>query len=230
MHCSLYLQAGPRCWNDDPVKQDMKQVHKVQGQFNGPHNKSFAQRLVLSQTGLLYVKRALTTLTKQPWVCTRHMSSKTDVRHSSLLARAASTWKRNSVTVGSPGKTLNIHTKNSSSRWLCSNELAVTTGAPCPLRHETSLFLEKMERKFTRMKRTTGFPFKWPRPLLPNKSVQAFSRLNFLRRTLTRITERKQQISSFIDDCWKWTCWNCTTYRWYTGTAIFALFLGSSSP
>lgn len=42
-------------------------------------------------------------------------------------------------------------------------------------------------------------PFKSPRPLVPNNRAQALSRLNSLRRTLTRNSEMKQQFSSFME-------------------------------
>lgn len=72
----------------------------------------------------------------------------------------------------------------------------------CAMSFEDELFLEKMEKEVQQNEKNNWvapLPFKSPRPLLPNNKAQALSRLNSLRRTLTRNAEMKQQFSSFME-------------------------------
>nr|XP_054587010.1 uncharacterized protein LOC129152514 [Nothobranchius furzeri] len=186
--------------------RDIIQVHKARQQVNGPHNAPFAQRLDLGwvivgevclnahrPTVNAYKTHVLSNgrpslltpcpnsmkIKEKPCYGGEHKSS--FLKHSSKLNAAEEKL----------GEKVFEHTEY-------DNQHALS--------FEDETFLKIMEKEVHQDGNNNWIaplPFKSPRLPLPNNRDQALSRLNSLRRNLTKNPQMKEQFSEFMDKLFK---------------------------
>ncbi|KAI2661156.1 hypothetical protein H4Q32_030204 [Labeo rohita] len=187
--------------------RDMIRVHKVRQQINGPHDAPFAQRLDLGWVivGDVCIERAHKPMVSvfkthildngRPSLltpCQSHIKVKEKLCHGGEHKSGVFPHAFNHATEGVQaedklGLKVFDRTKN-------DNKPAMS--------FEDETFLEIMQAEFHQDEQknwVAPLPFRSPRPLLPNNREQALSRLNSLRRTLSRNPEMKKQFSAFME-------------------------------
>ncbi|RXN31543.1 hypothetical protein ROHU_004747 [Labeo rohita] len=187
--------------------RDMIRVHKVRQQINGPHDAPFAQRLDLGWVivGDVCIERANKPMVSvfkthildngRPSLltpCQSHIKVKEKLCHGGEHKSGVFPHAFNHATEGVQaedklGLKVFDRTKN-------DNKPAMS--------FEDETFLEIMQAEFHQDEQknwVAPLPFRSPRPLLPNNREQALSRLNSLRRTLSRNLEMKKQFSAFME-------------------------------
>ncbi|KAL0150123.1 hypothetical protein M9458_054550 [Cirrhinus mrigala] len=187
--------------------RDMIRVHKVRQQINGLHDAPFAQRLNLGWVivGDVCIERAHKPMVSvfkthildngRPSLltpCQSHIKVKEKLCHGGEHKSGVFPHAFNHATEGVQaedklGLKVFDRTKN-------DNKPAMS--------FEDEIFLKIMQAEFHQDEQenwVAPLPFRSPRPSLPNNREQALSRLNSLRRMLSRNPEMKEQFSAFME-------------------------------
>lgn len=185
----------------------MIRVHKVRQKINGPHNAPFAQRLDLGWVivGDVCIERAhkpMVSVFKTHILdngcpslltpCQSHIKLKEKLCHggehkSGCFPHVFNHASEDVQAEDQLGLKVFDRTKN-------DNKPAMS--------FEEETFLKIMQAEFHQDEQKNWIAplsFRSPRPLLPNNREQALSRLNSLRRTLSRNPVMKEQFSAFME-------------------------------
>ncbi len=186
--------------------RDMIRVHKARQQINGPHNAPFAQRLDL---GWVIVGDVCIDRAHKPMVSVFKTSILDNGRPSLLTPCQSHIKVKEKLFHGGEHKSVIFpHAFNHATHGVqAEHELGLkvfdrTKNDNKPaMSFEDETFLKIMQAEFHQDEQknwVAPLPFRSPRPSLPNNREQALSRLNSLRRTLSRNPEMKEQFSAFM--------------------------------
>ncbi len=186
--------------------RDMIRVPKARQQINGPHNAPFEQRLDL---GWVIVGDVCIDRAHKPMVSVFKTSILDNGRPSLLTPCQSHIKVKEKLFHGGEHKSVVFpHAFNHATHGVQAEyELGLkvfdrTKNDNKPaMSFEDEIFLKIMQAEFHQDEQknwVAPLPFRSPRPSLPNNREQALSRLNSLRRTLSRNPEMKEQFSAFM--------------------------------